>query len=114
MVKPIIIQTSALNCSEVKEELATIRKRDSDLNFRARKTEEYLTTIPTMPTKKAKELFDELTKLNIPRIKDSHLQKFVDVMPVSIDDAKNLFAGQTISINNDNLKKMVETLDKYR
>ena len=88
MVKPEILESTPINLSELKEELARIKKRDSELNFRAKKTEEYVNSVSPLSGAKAKELFDKLMNLKIPRFKENHAHKFIDIMPVSIDDAK--------------------------
>jgi len=114
MVKPEIIESVPMNMSEVKEALSKIKKRDGELNYRANKTDEYLGSVAKLSAKKAKELYAEIEKLNIPRLKDNYIHKFIDIMPLSVDDAKVVIQGQPVSINNDNLKKVVSVIDKYR
>lgn len=114
MVKPEILETEPINVVIVKEELAKIKKRDEELNFRSKKTEEYVQSITKLTAKKAKELYDEIMALNVPRLKDAHAHKFIDIMPLSVDDAKVILQGQPVSINNENLKKVVDVIDKYR
>ena len=114
MVRPNILESTPLSISEVKEELSKIQKRDEELNFRAKKTEEYINYVPKLSIKKSKEAFEALQKLEIPRLKETHLKKFIDVMPVNEDDAKVILQGQPINVTKDNLKKIVSALDKFR
>jgi len=114
MVKPEIIETEPMNMSEVKDHLAKIKKRDGELNYRAKKTEEYLAGVAQLSAKKAKDLFKELNELGIPRLKDTHIHKFIDIMPLNLEDSKVVIQGLPVSINNDNLKKIVDVIDKYR
>lgn len=95
---------------QLKEELAKIKKRDKELNFRANKTEEYLNQIA--PDKKSSELSKKIEKLDIPRLKDVHIQKIVDTMPISVKDLKVILQGYTLTINNDNAKKIVDIIAK--
>ena len=53
-----IIEEVPLNMAQVKDELASIKKRDKELNFRATKTEEYLQQV--VETKKADELLKRM------------------------------------------------------
>lgn len=114
MVKPNIIESVPMTIAEVKDELAKIHKRDEELNFRSKKTEEYVNYVPKLTGKKVKELYAEIDNLKIPRIKDTHIKKFIDLLPVSDEDAKVILQGQPVSINKENLKKIVDTIDKYR
>jgi len=112
MTKPQIIQEKAMSLISVKEELARITKRDGELNFRANKTQDYLNTVVTISSKKAKELYKALEGLDIPRLKESHLQKIVDICPSTVKELKVLLQGYTLTVSNDNMAKVVETISK--
>jgi len=107
-----ILNEVPISMKELKEELAKIKKRDKELNFRANKTEDYLNQFVSM--KKEKELEEELNKLKIPRIKEQHIKKIVDILPVTVDELKTLIQGYPISVNADNLKKIVDVVKKYK
>ena len=114
MVKPEIIEQTPINFSQLKEEISKIKKRDNEFNYRAQKTEEYVNSLSVLSASESKKLFTELTALKIPRLKDTHIQKFIDLMPVCLDDVKMLLQGQTFSVNNDSLKKIISVIDKHR
>lgn len=105
-----IISETPINCFMLKEEIQKIKKRDSELNFRATKTEEYLNQIG--PSEMSNEIFDKIMKLNIPRLKDQYAHKIVDIMPKTVKDLKVVLQGYTFTINNDNAKKIVDILNK--
>lgn len=107
-----ILSEVPISMKELKEELENIKKRDKELNFRANKAEEYLNHFS--PIKKEKELEQEITKLDVPRLKDVHIKKIVDLMPGSVDELKIILQGYPISINNENLKKIIEIVQKYK
>ncbi|MBS3176014.1 hypothetical protein J4457_02145 [Candidatus Woesearchaeota archaeon] len=113
MTKPDIIKESAMSLASVKEELARIKKRDGELNFRANKTEEYLNSVVKTSPKKAKELYDALVALNIPRIKDIHLNKIVDLLPKTVKELKVVLQGYTLTLNNEGLAKIVEVVASH-
>ena len=106
-----ILSEKALDMAELKEELEKIKKRDKELNFRANKTEEYLHQFTS--TKNSAELVEKMTKLKIPRLKDHQIKKIVDILPTTLNDLKVLLQGYTISINNDNSKKIIDTINKF-
>lgn len=101
-----IISEKPINMYQLKEELEKIKKRDGALNLRANKTEEHLSQFTH--SKKAKKLEEELFKLDIPRLRDQHIHKIIDVMPATVKDLKVVLQGYTLTISNDNMKKIVD------
>ena len=87
------------------------KKRDKELNFRATKTEEHLGHIGT--PKNLDPLFDKISKLNISRLKEQHIRKIIDMMPKTVKDLKVIMQGYTISLNNENMKKIVDAVNKF-
>jgi DNA-directed RNA polymerase subunit F len=113
MTNPQIVSEEPINVSQLKEYLKIIKKRDKELNFRAAKTEEYLQIFPHLEAKQAGELYDELMKLNVPRLKDSHVHKIIDLLPKTDNDLKIILQSYTITVSNDNVKKIVAIVGKY-
>ena len=105
-----ILEEKPLTLTETKEELARIRKRDGELNFRANKTEEYLNHFAKSDQKTAGELVEAIAKLNIPRLKDGHIAKIVDMMPNTVEQLKAVLQGYVVSVSDDNLKKILGVL----
>ena len=108
-----LISETPITMAELKEDLKKIKERDKELNFRANKTEEYLNMFSTLDADKARELMGKIKKLDIPRLKDEHITKIVDLLPVSADEVKSILQGYTVTVNNDNLKKISETVADY-
>ncbi|MFC1697579.1 hypothetical protein ACFL1H_04560 [Nanoarchaeota archaeon] len=108
-----IIKEESMNLSQLKVKLADIKKRDKELGFRALKTEEYINQLNVLDAKEADELFKKLEKLKIPRIKDLHMHKIIDILPVHIEDVKVMFQGYPITITNENLKKIIDTVKEF-
>ncbi len=113
MNKPQVIEEIPLNIVEVKEMLKKIKERDQELNFRAQKTAEYLDAISTIKPKQAKEMKEKLLALNVPRFRDMHVQKIIDIMPKTPEGVKTIFSGLNISITADNIKKIVDIVNEY-
>lgn len=106
-----LISETPINIYHLKKELEKIKKRDNELNFRANKTEEYLNQIATL--KNADELFDKIQHLNIPRLKDQHIHKIIDIAPTTVNELKVALQGYTITISNESMKKIVETINEF-
>lgn len=113
-MRPEIISEKAITLSEAKADLARIRAREKELNFRATKTEEYLNQFAPLEEKKAKEIYKKIEGLNIPRIKDTHICKIIDVLPKTLPEIKATLQAYILTIKDDNLKKILEILAEYQ
>jgi len=113
MVKPEIISEKPITLTELKQEIDKIKKRDKELNFRVGKTEEYLSHFITLSKAKEEELIKKLEKLNVPRLREIHITKIVDILPKTLDELKIILQGYTITVNNDNLKKIVDVVKDF-
>ena len=112
MPKPEIILESPITLAELKEELAKIKKRDGELNFRANKTEDYLNNfIEDTDLKKAKEVKKSIEELNVNRLKPEHIVKIVDLMPKTIEELKVIMQAYTLTLTQDQLKKIVDAIN---
>ncbi len=108
-----ILEEKPITMTELKEELEKIKKKNKELNFRANKTQEYLSQFSKYDYNKAKELIDKINKLNIPRLKEEYIAKIVDILPTTLDDLKSLLQGYTVTIKNENMKKIVEVVKQF-
>ncbi len=112
-MKPEIIKEEPINIYDLKTEITRIKKRDEELSIRSTKTEEYLNNFAILKQKEAKELEDELTKLEVPRLKDYHIKKIIDVLPESVEELKVLLQGYTLTINKENQAEMIKVIKKF-
>ncbi|MDD9953083.1 MAG: hypothetical protein OXR66_02000 [Candidatus Woesearchaeota archaeon] len=113
MSKPEVLEKTPINVCDVKAALTKIRKSEEELNFRAEKTEEYAQDFAKLTVKQAKELFDKLQGLEVPRVKEVHLHKLIDIMPQSEKHAKLILSSYHLTVTNDNVKKIVDTIGEF-
>ena len=106
-----IISETSMSIYQLKKELERIKKRDNELNFRANKTDEYLSQVATL--KNADELFEKIMKLNIPRLKEQHVHKIIDIAPTTVNELKAILQAYPITINNESMKKIVDTINEF-
>jgi len=104
-----ILSETPMSAAQLREELKKIKQKDKELNYRAAKTEEHLDHIEAQ--KDTKPLFEKLSKLDIQRLREQHINKIIDIMPTTIKDLKVILQGYTISINNENMKKIVDAVN---
>lgn len=106
-----VISETPINSYQLKKELERIKKRDNELNFRAARTEEYLNQVAVH--KDADELFDKIMKLNIPRLKEHHIHKIIDIAPATLNELKVVLQSYTITINSESMKKIVDAINEF-
>lgn len=114
MVKPEIIKETPISMANLKDEIEKIKKKSEKLNFRAQKTEEYLNQFTVLDSKKSNDLKEKLVKMNIPRMKEEYIVKIVDLMPSSVEELKSILHAYTVTITNDNMKKIVEAIKEFQ
>ncbi len=113
MAKPEIIEEKEASMFEVKQELEKIKKRDNELNFRAEKTQEYLNVFVKLKKQEYEALLNDLKALNIPRLKDNHIFKIIDILPKTPEEVKTVIQAYSITVNNDNIKKIADVVSKH-
>jgi DNA-directed RNA polymerase subunit F len=113
MSAPKVLEEEPITMSEMKLELSRIKRRDGELNYRANKTEDYLNQFVSLSGKKAEELTKKLQELEIPRLKDLHIKKIVDILPATPEDVKIALEAYPITVNAENIKKIVSTVEEY-
>ncbi len=113
MPRPKIIEETSISMADLKSELSKIKKRDKELSFRANKTMEYLGQFSSIDAKNAKDLYDKIDKLGIPRIKDVHINKIVDLLPKSVEDLKVVLQGYPITVKKEDMEKIVKAVSSF-
>ncbi len=108
-----IIKKEPIAGAELRKEIDKLKKRDKELNFRAGKVEEYLNETLQIKPNDALKLKEELTALNIPRLREMHVIKLVDTLPAKPEEVESVLEPYPITISKDNLKKISEVVSKY-
>jgi len=112
-MQPVILSEDPISMAELKEQLKQIKKRDTELNFRAGKTEEYLNHFATLSKKEVNEFSKKLKDIDIPRLKPEHIIKIADTLPDSVDEVKSTLQGYTITVSKENMKKISDVVSEY-
>ncbi len=107
-----MISEEPVMMAELKRKLEANQKRDTELNFRANKTLDYLNQ--AVIGKNHVALFKKILELNIPRLKEVHIAKVVDLMPSSIEELKMVLSGYIVTVNQENQKKILGVIDDHR
>ncbi|MGV8086420.1 MAG: hypothetical protein ACP5N1_02195 [Candidatus Woesearchaeota archaeon] len=108
-----VIEERPICMAELKEEIKNIKKRDDELSFRTAKVSEQVDVLKVLKLKDAEEIIEKIQKLNVPRLKDAHICKIIDLTPQTLVELKNIIQSYGLTITNDNLEKILETLAEY-
>lgn len=110
---PEIIEEQEISMNELADELKNIKKRDGELNYRADKTEDYLNHVLTLKSKQYKDLRKEIEELNIPRLRNPHICKILDILPKTQEEVKQIASSFSITVTNDNATKIAKTVSEF-
>lgn len=113
MPEEIIINERPITMAELSEDLDRLEKQEKELNFRANKTKSYLKQLSKMKFKESQELYKKIESLEIPRIKDRQIVKIIDMLPETLDELRMLMVGETTTINEDNMKRILDVVKDY-
>jgi DNA-directed RNA polymerase subunit F len=106
-----IVEQKSISLPEMDKSIQEMKKRDKELNFRAKKVEEYLKTITKV--KEYEKLMEELEGAGISRLKPKHITLIVNIAPTDIDSLRATLSGENITLKDDDLKKIVDIVIKY-
>lgn len=105
-----IINEKPIGMAQLKDKLKEIEKRKKELSFRANKTKEYANSFDVEKTKEAEALAKKIEGLKIPRLKERHIVKIIDIMPKDLDSLKAILSGETITVKEEDLKKILNVV----
>lgn len=104
-----IVEQKAVTMAEVRSVLDNAKKESGELNFRAQKVSEYLKDFTGR--KSQKDLYKKIDELGISKLRDRHITKIIDLMPEDADSLKIIFAGDVVSLKQDEAQKILEVIN---
>ncbi|HZX12426.1 MAG TPA: hypothetical protein VFE88_03135 [Candidatus Nanoarchaeia archaeon] len=105
-----VLELHSLSAPHLKARLEALKEANKELNFRAAKVLEHLNEFTSLNQEKAAALKQKILDLNIPRLKDKHADKILDIMPTNVEEIKALFSGENITLKQEDLTKLLNTL----
>jgi len=100
-----------VSLAEVKNILKRLSKEREELLYEQRIALEHAQKFSKLPLKKTQDLIKGLKKLEI--IDDLYVYKIADLLPTSSDDVKTIFAKARITLSENDIKKILEIVNKY-
>ncbi|MBI2147677.1 hypothetical protein HYU19_04330 [Candidatus Woesearchaeota archaeon] len=108
-----LISEAPISMAQLKENLKKNKKEGEELNFRAAKTEEYLNLFVTLSAKEAQELIGKIKAFDIPRLKEEHIIKIVDIMPTTPEEVKSIINSYPLTVSAENCKKIADLVKEH-
>ena len=105
-----VIEKKPIDMAHVRDILSQIK----DQNHEQKVTFEYLSKFAKLSKEDAEKAFNELKEANIPRLKDKHIVKLIDLLPKTVDEVKTIFLKEEITLSKEDLQKILDVLSKYR
>jgi DNA-directed RNA polymerase subunit F len=103
--------TRYVSLSEVKNILKKISKERKELNYGQKIALEHSEKFARLPIKKTNDMIDELKKLE--SIEEIHAYKIADILPLTADDVKAIFAKERVTLSENTIKNILDIVNKY-
>lgn len=100
-----------VSLAEVKKILLTVEKEREELQYEQRIALEHANKFTRLSMTKTKQLIKDLSNIDV--IEPHHAYKIADILPQTADDVKTIFAKERISLKDDVIKKIIETIQQY-
>lgn len=100
-----------VSLAEVKKILTIVEKERKELQYEQRIALEHANKFAHLSMTKTKQLINDLIKIDV--IEPNHAYKIADILPQTADDIKTIFAKERISLKDDVINKIIETIQKY-
>ena len=104
-------QIKLVSLSEVKSILKKVEKERKDLLYEQKIALEHAHKFAKLPVKKTNDMIKELSNLEF--IQESHAYKIADILPTTEDDIKTIFAKERITLGGNEIKNILEIVNKY-
>jgi len=100
-----------VSLAEVKKILTKVESDREELQYEQRIALEHANKFAKLPVTKTKQLIKELEKIDI--IDTHHAYKIADIIPKTADDVRTIFAKERITLKDNNIKEILDTVIKY-
>ena len=110
MSKAEIIEKTPMSLTDLKAEITRISKRDEETGFRTGKTLEYVNSFSALSKTAYVDLKKKIEELNVPRLKEEHITKILDILPKTENDVAVVLQGYTLTVSKENIKKIVDII----
>ena len=101
-----------LTLAEVKEELS--KRKSEDKNERIESTLTYAKKFSKIKYEDVKDIKKELQGLDLMKLKERFIIKIIDILPEDSEDLKKIFVGEDVSLDQNEIEKILGITKKYK
>jgi len=105
----MIKNSKVLSLAEVKEKLEKQEETE-----RIKQISDYLKKFSKIDYKEAIKLQEELRKLDIVKLRERHIVKIIDLVPEDAEDLHKIFVGEDVSLDQNEIEKILNVIKKYK
>ena len=113
MPNPDYIKQEAISLTSVKEVIEIIEKRDEELGYLTQRTKEYVDQFAKLEPNKLEELKQKLRDLGLTRLKEEHIIKISDFLPVTVVDLKIVLQAYPLSMPKKDLEVIIGVVKNF-
>ncbi len=88
-----------------------LSKNSEELTYEQKLAVEHLSKFTKLEKEKAEKLFEELSQIT--KLSPQIIVQIVDILPQTADELRVILAAEKISLKEDEMKKILETVKKY-
>lgn len=100
-----------VSLAEVKNILKKVEKERKELLYEQRIALEHAQKFAKLSIKKTNDLIKDIMKLE--KIEEEHAYKIAELLPTSEDDVKTIFSKERVTLNDNEIKEILEIVRKY-
>ena len=104
-------EVTPVSLAEVKNILKKVSKERKELLYEQRIALEHSQKFAKFSVTKTNEMIKELKGLEF--LNDAVAVKIADLLPTAVDDVKVIFAKERITLGENEIKKILEIVEKY-
>ncbi|MEM3402307.1 MAG: RNA polymerase Rpb4 family protein [Candidatus Hadarchaeales archaeon] len=110
MIGKRVIEERPVTLAEVKKILESQKKQEMD--YGQRLSYDYAQKFAKVDAETAGKIREELVALG--KLRENHIVTIIDLMPETKEDLEMIFYKERVGIAEEDFKKILEILDKYR
>lgn len=114
MPSPQFIEERSLSLAEVRAHIQQIEERDGELSFLGNKSKEYDDAFISLNPQQQEQLRGKLSGLNLVRLKEEHIAKILDFLPITVNDLKVVLQAYPLSFPKKDQEAIVAVIKEVK
>ena len=87
------------------------KTQEGELGYEQKNALEHLKKFSKLSSKKIDEMIEKLR--SIEKLKERHIMSIINMLPISLEDVKMLFANEIIELSEEEQKKILSVVKKF-